>query len=234
MYISNGSAIAVIRRSTPQEPFPDLFCMALLARFYGYFPGYSRQITDHHDYLTWVILKAHTHNRAGTVTLRSADPRDTPLVNFRYFEEGDDPGGDDLTAVVEGIRFVAPDGAGAERRGGRRRGDARAPIATATTRWRLMSATTPGATTRRAPARSARAPTGGVLDSDFTVHGTKGLRVVDASVFPRIPGYFIASAIYIIAEKAADAVLAAAMPAYEFSTAAPCPAEAAENGAGRA
>ena len=51
---------------------------------------------------------------------------------------------------------------------------------------------------------------GGVLGSDFTVHGTRRLRVVDASVFPRIPGFFIASAVYIVAEKAADAILRAA------------------------
>jgi choline dehydrogenase-like flavoprotein len=40
------------------------------------------------------------------------------------------------------------------------------------------------------------------------VHNTLGLRVVDASVFPRIPGFFIASSIYMIGEKAADAILA--------------------------
>jgi choline dehydrogenase-like flavoprotein len=49
---------------------------------------------------------------------------------------------------------------------------------------------------------------GGVLSSDFRVHHTVGLRVVDASVFPRIPGFFIASAVYMIAEKAADVMLA--------------------------
>jgi choline dehydrogenase-like flavoprotein len=31
--------------------------------------------------------------------------------------------------------------------------------------------------------------------------------VVDASVFPRIPGFFIASAVYMIGEKAADVIL---------------------------
>jgi choline dehydrogenase-like flavoprotein len=36
-----------------------------------------------------------------------------------------------------------------------------------------------------------------------------GLRVVDASIFPRIPGTFIVSAIYMAAEKAADVILAA-------------------------
>ncbi|HEX2226305.1 MAG TPA: GMC family oxidoreductase, partial [Candidatus Binatia bacterium] len=49
--------------------------------------------------------------------------------------------------------------------------------------------------------------TGGVLSSDFRVHGTIGLRVVDASVFPRIPGFFIASAVYMVGEKAADVIL---------------------------
>jgi choline dehydrogenase-like flavoprotein len=48
----------------------------------------------------------------------------------------------------------------------------------------------------------------GVLGSDFRVHGTQGLRVVDASVFPRIPGFFIASAVYMVGEKAADVILA--------------------------
>jgi choline dehydrogenase-like flavoprotein len=48
----------------------------------------------------------------------------------------------------------------------------------------------------------------GVLGSDFRVHGTRGLRVVDASVFPRIPGFFIASAVYMVGEKAADVILA--------------------------
>ena len=46
------------------------------------------------------------------------------------------------------------------------------------------------------------------LDSNFRVYGTKDLRVVDASVFPRIPGFFIVSVVYVIAEKAADVILA--------------------------
>ena len=47
-----------------------------------------------------------------------------------------------------------------------------------------------------------------MLSSDFKVHGVTGLRVVDASVFPRIPGFFIASAVYMIGEKAADVIAA--------------------------
>jgi choline dehydrogenase len=49
-----------------------------------------------------------------------------------------------------------------------------------------------------------------VVDSKFHVIGARGLRVVDASVFPRIPGFFIVAPIYMIAEKASDDIIAAA------------------------
>jgi choline dehydrogenase-like flavoprotein len=45
-----------------------------------------------------------------------------------------------------------------------------------------------------------------VLDSKFRVRGVTGLRVVDASIFPSIPGYFIVCSIYTAAEKAADVI----------------------------
>jgi choline dehydrogenase-like flavoprotein len=211
MYISNGSAISVIRRSEPHQAVPDLFCMALLARFYGYFPGYSREITQHHDYLSWAILKAHTKNRAGTVTLRSSDPRDTPRVNFHHFEEGNDEAGEDLRAVIAGIRFVR------RLTDALNRTDAIAieekPGADCDTEDALATYVRDNAWGHHASCSCAIGPrpAGGVLASDFTVHGTRGLRVVDASVFPRIPGYFIASAIYIAAEKAADVILSDAM-----------------------
>ena len=48
---------------------------------------------------------------------------------------------------------------------------------------------------------------GGVVDSKFRVHGVDNLRVVDASIFPRIPGYFIVTSIYMVAEKAAEVIL---------------------------
>jgi choline dehydrogenase len=47
----------------------------------------------------------------------------------------------------------------------------------------------------------------GVVDSRFRVHGIENLRIVDASIFPRIPGYFIVTSVYMIAEKAADVIL---------------------------
>ena len=52
-----------------------------------------------------------------------------------------------------------------------------------------------------------------VLDSQFRVRGVEGLRVVDASVFPKIPGFYIALPLYIVAEKASDVIVKAAKSA---------------------
>ncbi len=69
-------------------------------------------------------------------------------------------------------------------------------------------ATPRGSTTRRAAARWAPASDpGSVVDSRFRVHRAGRLRMVDASVFPRIPGFFIATSVYILAEKANDVIL---------------------------
>ena len=51
-----------------------------------------------------------------------------------------------------------------------------------------------------------------VLDSRLRVRGTQNLRVVDASVFPRIPGLFLVAPVYMIAEKASDLILEDAGP----------------------
>ncbi|HTW27639.1 MAG TPA: GMC family oxidoreductase [Acetobacteraceae bacterium] len=201
MYASNGVALAVRRRSGTAGPAPDLFCMALIGRFQGYFPGYAQFSADHPGCLTWAILKAHTANRAGTVTLASADPCDPPRVDFRFFSEGGDH---DLAAVVEAIRFVRriaeplrQDGLIAEEvaPGTDVQSDAALGQFVRDHAWGHHACGTCAIGPREA---------GGALDSRLRVYGTRGLRVVDASVFPRIPGFFIAAPVYMVGEKAAD------------------------------
>jgi choline dehydrogenase len=48
---------------------------------------------------------------------------------------------------------------------------------------------------------------GAVVDGDFKVIGTRNLRVVDASVFPKIPGFYPMIPIMMISEKASDVIL---------------------------
>ena len=208
VYASNGAVLAAILRSLPERPLPDLFCFALLGLFGGYFPGYSALELTKRNYLTWAILKAHTQNRAGEIRLRSTDPRDTPLIDFHYFEEGSDTAGDDLQSVVAGIRFVRKltaklkeQGviAAEEQPGDALQSDDELKDFVRSRAWGHHASCTCAIGPRAA---------GGVLDGNFRVHGAHGLRVVDASVFPRIPGFFIVSAVYMIAEKAADVILA--------------------------
>ena len=47
---------------------------------------------------------------------------------------------------------------------------------------------------------------GGVVDERLRVHGVKGLRVVDASVFPLIMRGNVVSSVYAVAERAAEMV----------------------------
>jgi choline dehydrogenase len=206
-YTTNGAVIAIVTRSSDAQPVPDLILFGLAGRFAGYYPGYSKAVTEDRRSFTWAILKAHTRNTAGQVTLRTADPRDPPNVNFRYFEEGNDANGEDLAAVAAGVEYV--------RRITRKVGprvrrevfpgpDVRTPAEVE----EFVRANAWGhhacGSCKMGPATDPLA----VVDSRFRVHGTKGLRVVDASVFPAIPGFFIVTPIYMISEKATDVLLA--------------------------
>ena len=204
LYTSNGALAAMILKSDPSKEDPDLFIFAIPGDFHGYFPGYAPKVTKHKNRLTWAILKAHTNNRAGTVRLRSANPLDTPDVRFHYFEEGTDAKGEDLDAVVQGMKFVREINA-------RNRGIERELMPgpevddDGLREWIRKHAWGHHA--------SCSCPMGreddrnAVVDSRFRVIGTKGLRIVDASVFPRIPGFFIVTPIYMISEKAADVIV---------------------------
>src|SRR5581483_57180 len=98
--------LAVIAKSSPKQPVPDLILFALPADFHGYYPGYAESLEFKPDHLTWAVLKAHTANRAGSVRLRSTDATDAPDIRFRYFSEGSDAAGEDLDAVVAGVKLA--------------------------------------------------------------------------------------------------------------------------------
>jgi choline dehydrogenase len=209
VYTTNGALLGMVRRSRPELASPDLFLFGLPANFTGYYPGYSAELEQQSDVLTWAVLKAHTVNRAGSVLLRSADPRDPPDVRFRYFEEGDDAGGADLDAVVTGIEAARSITACLEDQVA----EELVPGAAVRTREQLRSFVRDQAWGHHASCTCAIGDASdprAVLGSDFRVHGTRRLRVVDASVFPRIPGFFIVSAIYMVAEKASALIAAAA------------------------
>lgn len=214
VYTSNGSTVGIVRKSSPELSEPDLFIFGAPADFRGYYPGYSEDSLNDKKSFTWVILKAHTENRAGSVTLASTDPRDTPHIDFSYFHEGStDMGQDqrDLDTMVEAVHFVR-DIAQKTRDvqllfpafdevwpGDEVDEDAEIAQFVKDEAWGHHACCTSKMGGDDDPAA--------VLDSRFRVRGTSGLRVVDASIFPEIPGFFVAAPIYMISEKATDTLL---------------------------
>jgi choline dehydrogenase len=204
VYTTNGTLLAVIRKSSPDRPDPDLFMFALAGKFHGYYPHYSKEVERTKNFLTWMVLKAHTENRAGSVRLQSSDPRERPEINFNYF---DDPGAAkrDLDALLEGVRFVRKvsqhnSAISKEVLPGSDVADEQLRDFVRYNAWGHHASCSN-------PMGKASDPNA-VVDSNFRVIGVDNLRVVDASVFPRIPGFFIVTPIYMIAEKAAEVILA--------------------------
>jgi choline dehydrogenase len=221
IYATNGAVLGFIERSSvvAEDGEPDLFIFGVPGRFDGYYSGWSTEaIKPPHDKWTWLVLKAHTRF-SGRVTLSAKDPLNAlepPDVNFNYFER-DATGaptpdaGADLVAMRDGVRFVKrmlenckdivalhPEimaGVDLET-------DAGIDAFVQDHAWGHHAS----CTCKIGGDHDAEA----VLDSSFRVRGLKGLRVVDASVFPRIPGFFVVMPTYMISEKAADVIHAQA------------------------
>ncbi|RDA88383.1 hypothetical protein CP532_5553 [Ophiocordyceps camponoti-leonardi (nom. inval.)] len=200
-YSSNGVFASMMLRTVGASEH-DIYAFGGPVDFTGYYPGYSVDVVARRDVWSWIVLKGHPRNAAGSVTLRSADPLDVPDIVFNSFADGAEQ---DLRAIREGIS-VARD---AFRRqlvrmrekmpGSEVQSDAALNSYIKDTVWGHHAAST-----------CAIGPDGdpmAVLDSRFRVRGVRGLRVVDASVFPRIPGTFPAMSTYMVAEKAADVIL---------------------------
>ena len=217
LYSTNGAVLAIIRRSRPDLPDPDLFLFGLPGTFAGYFVHYSEEIERSPDRFTWAILKGHTRNTAGTVELSSTDPRAVPRIDFHYFDEGTDQNGDDLQAVAEGVKLARqimrhPLLAGLVTKtelipGGAVTGDEAIKQHVMKSAWGHHACGTCKMGRKTGDGKPPPDDPGAVVDGDFRVYGTRNLRVVDASVFPRIPGFFIVTSVYLISEKASDVIL---------------------------
>lgn len=197
----------MIQRSDPDREVPNLVIFGFTGTFRGYYYPSTEPVTSK-DSFTWFTLSGHTRNNGGTVTLRSADPRDTPEINFNNFEDGTDTQGEDLKALLRGVKMARKMAAnGAD---GAAEGEI-SPGMACESDEDLSQFIKNEAWGHHASCTNKMGPQDdpmSVVDSKFRVHHTKGLRIVDASVFPKIPGLFIVVPIYMIAEKASDTILA--------------------------
>ncbi|KAJ7472713.1 hypothetical protein FB451DRAFT_1367600 [Mycena latifolia] len=208
LYSFGAALVMMMSRSSPAQPEPDIMIYWAPAYFEGFVRGFPDQLADVHNALTAVVLKAHPSSR-GVVRLTGNHPQDPLQIEKHHFEAAD--GDRDIAALREGIKV------------------ARNIVNHSNITMHLEAQAFPspdngtdaeiddhilehvfGHHACCTNPIGADDDSSAVLDGDFKVRGVNNLRVVDMSSWPNVPGWFVTTPTYMISEKAADVVIAAA------------------------
>ena len=209
VFATNGAAANVFLRTQSGLDRPDvqLICMSVSNTADLWFPG----MTPPPVYAFSVRVGALHPRARGWVKLRSANPEDSPRIFNNMFGEPED-----LDTMVRGLRACR------EIYGQSPQRDLIAreiyPGAAAQTDAELAAAIRAEAGHRSHPVGTCRMGTdaAAVVDARLCVHGIAGLRVVDASVMPELPGGNTNVPTIMIGEKAADMIRGRSLPAAEL------------------
>ncbi len=197
MLTSNFAEAGGFIRSQGSEPIPDLQLHFVV----GKLVDHGRTTTTGHGYSCHVCLLRPKSR--GSVRLLNADPLTAPLIDPNFLGERDD-----VERLIRGfklMRSVLSQPALA------RFGARELPAsARARTDEQIEQFVRNHADTIYHPAGSCRMGPGAldVVDAQLRVHGLQGLRVVDASVMPRLVGGNTNAPVIMLAEKAADLIRA--------------------------
>jgi choline dehydrogenase len=214
---TEGATLNSIFRKTayPASGERDMFVVGGMFALRGFWPPTDSVPADPPNTFGFSTVKINPQSRSGTVLLKSADPRDTPEINFHLFKENDAGTDLDLNAELDTVKFVR-----------RVFADIPAPLGPivpveppcpgtpaadgtcddeADKEWikNQIFGHHPTSTCAIGADNNPMA----VLDSKFRVRGVRGLRVVDASSFPRVPGAFPVLPTFLLSEKATESVL---------------------------
>jgi choline dehydrogenase len=197
-FLAEGSSpVGGFFRSEPGLEHPDLqlFAPPVVVGLLG--KGLRALLPSEHGF-SWFVNQGRPASR-GVIRLRSADPRDPPLVDPRYLSEPDDL--ERLVMGVERLREIAAQPALAkvisrEIRPGPE-ATTRAAIAESVRRFASNHFHVVGA------CRMGPDPATSVVDAQLRVHGLSGLRVADASIMPQLVNGNTNAPAIMIAERAA-------------------------------
>lgn len=205
-----GSTTAIMLKSNAAiatNSTRDLYIFCGAISFEGYWPGGP---TDYgKSKYECALVHMGPRSQAGTVMLRSADPRDTPEINFNFYAQDGDA---DLTAMLDAMKWARA--ALAKTPGGiapfKELHPCKYPKTNCTDEeqkeWIKLNTYSHHATS--SCQIGADGDKMAVLDSKFRVRGVRNLRVVDASAFPKVPGAFPVLPTFMLSEKAFKDIVA--------------------------
>ena len=195
MLTTNFAEAGGFIKSQPGEPIPDLQLHFVIGKLINH----GRATTFGHGFSCHLCL-LRPRSR-GRIQLACKDPLAAPLIDPNYLS---DP--DDMERIVRGFKLMRkllaqPALASLE-------GKELASCAAAQTDSQIEQFIRATADTIYHPAGSCRMGKGplDVVDARLRVHGIEALRVVDASIMPRLVGGNTNAPVIMIAEKAADMI----------------------------
>ena len=196
---SNIAEAGGFLKSRPGEPVPDLQLHFVITKLIDH----ARTLPWGHGY-TCHLCPLRPASR-GSLKLASADPAAAPQIDPNFFADSAD-----MELMIRGfkqLRNILQQPA-LSAFGGKELPD----LAAAQTDAQIEQFIRSNSDTEYHPVGSCRMGPGpmDVVDSALRVHGMQGLRVVDASVMPRIVSGNTNAPTIMIAEKAADLIKAAA------------------------
>ena len=197
MLTTNFAEAGGFIRSSADRPAPDLQLHFVI----GKLVDHGRKTVFGHGYSCHVCLLDPASR--GSLRLASADPLAAPLIDPAFLQHPDD-----LTRMVSGfklMRHILQQPALASLRGREL-----AASAAAQTDAQIADYIRNNADTIYHPVGSCRMGPGAndVVDAELRVKGLQGLRVVDASIMPRVVSGNTNAPTIAIAEKASDLIKA--------------------------
>jgi choline dehydrogenase-like flavoprotein len=195
MLTTNFAEAGGFIKSQPGEPIPDLQLHFVIGKLINH----GRTSTLGHGFSCHLCL-LRPRSR-GSIRLASKDPLAAPLIDPNYLS---DP--DDMERMVRGFKLMRkllaqPALASLE-------GKELAACAAAQTDSQIEQFIRANADTIYHPSGSCRMGNGplDVVDAQLRVHGIEALRVIDASIMPRLVSGNTNAPVIMIAEKAADMI----------------------------
>jgi choline dehydrogenase-like flavoprotein len=198
--MDSDAGLFVRRGVEPADPRPDLMFHFYQIPFTLNTEPLGYPAVEHGVCLTPNVPRPRS---TGRLYLTSADPDVKPALDFRYFT---DPDGHDERTIVAGLRLAREVAAAAPLSDWLVREVAPGPdVVTdaALSEYGRRAANTvyhPLGTCKIGPATDPLA----VVDPELRVHGLRGLRIVDGSVFPTITTVNPMVTVLMLAERAAD------------------------------